>query len=459
MSIAQDQAPLSAIDWLSKRPSLSPYADKKDPRNGIISPPPSTFVTQIETKPLQKLEGDMIGLLSPQFSKIPTDVWQDQDALVLRNTLANLPSDLYPAARELLNRLLLSQANSSDDITLARLDTLVQNGTIQAAETMIEQLDITTPALFERYFDILMLLDKGDKSCALWRKNKELSTQSMLRVYCYTRLGDWEVADINYFVYKSLGDFSPAQQKLLAGYLEPEMIEEDENIPINVKTITPLEFHLFENIGQSIPLQALPVKFLVGNLSASAGWKFQIEAAERLSAYGAISAAHFTAIYTRDTPAASGDMWTRVKDFQKIYNTLRAQDIETVSNFLESYWRKTHHNPSAFLIAHILAPHLKVDAFANLKSRAKNEILLLAGLIDKQIVFSQNEFAWLDALLAQDTPPSSPKALDILKIIALSHAAKQGDTQSLRRAAELMAKFGFSDLAAQLVNQAAILSP
>ena len=75
---------------------------------------------------------------------------------------------------------------------------------------------------------------------------------------------------------------------------------------------TPLEFRLFEALGEPLPTAPLPLAFAVLDLSGDNGWRAQIQAAERLARAGSLPANRLLGIYTMREPAASGGVWDRV---------------------------------------------------------------------------------------------------------------------------------------------------
>ena len=77
--------------------------------------------------------------------------------------------------------------------------------------------------------------------------------------------------------------------------------------------ISPLEYRLYEAIGEPIPAAYLPIQYSQSDLSGENGWRAQVIAAERLSLTGAIPENQILGIYTSNDPGVSGGMWERVK--------------------------------------------------------------------------------------------------------------------------------------------------
>jgi hypothetical protein len=73
-------------------------------------------------------------------------------------------------------------------------------------------------------------------------------------------------------------------------------------------------------------------------LRSTAGWKAQIEAAERLVRVGAIAPNVLLGLYTERLPAASGGVWDRVDAFQQFDTALAAGDPGAVARSLPVAW-------------------------------------------------------------------------------------------------------------------------
>ena len=77
--------------------------------------------------------------------------------------------------------------------------------------------------------------------------------------------------------------------------------------------VTPLEYRLYEAIGEPIPAEYLPIQFSQSDLTGENGWRAQVIAAERLSLTGAIPENQILGIYTNHSQGVSGGIWARVK--------------------------------------------------------------------------------------------------------------------------------------------------
>ena len=101
--------------------------------------------------------------------------------------------------------------------------------------------------------------------------------------------------------------------------------------------ITPLEYRLYEAIGEPIPAEYLPIQYSQSDLSGENGWRAQVIAAERLSSTGAIPENQILGIYTSNNPGVSGGMWERVKVVQDLDFALEHE--EDFEHYFQNAWR------------------------------------------------------------------------------------------------------------------------
>jgi len=157
------------------------------------------------------------------------------------------------------------------------------------------------------------------------------------RIFCLARSGDWNAAALSLRTGVALGQITPDEDILLARFLDAEA--EPETPPPVPARITPLAWRMFEAIGEPLPTANLPLAFAHADLSDRAGWKAQVEAAERLARVGAIAPNQLLGLYTERDPAASGGVWDRVAAFQDFDAALSAGDPARVAVALPDVWR------------------------------------------------------------------------------------------------------------------------
>ena len=283
---------------------------------------------------------DAVGLLSPAQTGFPHALWglglTDEAAAAL--TRADTVG--LPALQGLLLTLLLAEAlppaDAGDDgrLLMARIDKLLAIGALEQAQALLDAaLPARTTELFRRSFDVALLTGHEDRACEALSQAPELAPTMPTRVFCVARGGDWSAAALTLRTAQALGHITPTEDALLSRFLDPDIFESDP-VPAPPKPVTPLIWRIYEAIGEPLPTSTLPLAFAHADLSERAGWKSQVEAAERLSRAGAISANLLLGLFTQREPAASGGVWDRVDAFQRFDAALQAGDTAAVEQRL-----------------------------------------------------------------------------------------------------------------------------
>jgi hypothetical protein len=204
---------------------------------------------------------------------------------------------------------------------------------------LLEQAGVTRDAAhFGAYMDAALLTGQEDAACAILSANRHLSPTLSHRVFCAARSGDWPTAALLFDTGNKLGEIAAADVPVLERFLYPEAFEGAPNLP-RPDQMTPLLFRLHEAIGEPLTTGLLPRAYAVADLRDLAGWKTQLEAAERLAAAGALPANRLLGLYTARQPAASGGVWERVTAVQRLETALRTRSAEAISKTLPAAWR------------------------------------------------------------------------------------------------------------------------
>lgn len=355
-------APLSAIDWLSQpvtaparsvvpnapapagAPSATAPQQAKPRSDEAIREAPVTkeggLPAEVAVSVLDGPSPDAVGLLSPAQTGFPLALWglglTDEAAAAL--TRAD-PVGL-PAMQSLLITLLLAEAQPPADsgqdgrLLMARVDKLLAMGALEQAQALLEAaLPARTPELFRRSFDVALLTGHEDRACAALSEAPELAPTLPTRVFCVAREGDWAAAALTLRTAQALGHITETEEILLSWFLDAELYE-DTPVPQPPKPVTPLIWRIYDAIGEPLPTSTLPLAFAHADLSERAGWKAQVEAAERLARAGAISPNLLLGLFTQRDPAASGGVWDRVDAFQRFETALQAGDVTAVEQRL-----------------------------------------------------------------------------------------------------------------------------
>ncbi|MQY41329.1 hypothetical protein GG681_01645 [Epibacterium sp. SM1969] len=398
------QEPLAAIDWLEV-----PAAAVADlPETILLEPPVSASVARpdITVTPLTALPAP-VGLVSPAATGLPLDLWQGSKARDLTRLIRQVRVDDSPAMQALLFTLLLSETRApegdEDALLLARLDRLMDLGAIDPALALAQQADPSqNAARFQRWFDASLLTGDEDRPCMLAATAPHLAPDYDVQIFCHGRQGDWSTASLLLDSARGLSLISEAESALLDQFLNPDLYE-DAAAPNLPAQITPLVFRLFETIGEPLPTATLPRAFAAADLRDLAGWKAQLEAAERLTHIGALHPNHMLGLMSARKPAASGGIWDRVAAWQRFEAALKTKSSDAVAKTLPKAWKAAR------------AAEVETG-FADLFSEQLAQIPLEG---------SAAELAWRIRLLAADyelaaqQPPSDGAANQFLADLAM----------------------------------------
>ena len=345
---AKAKPPLSASDWLSgsvqqpdnisswrpgdtRPPELKRRSKREIAATGAVEP---VGVTRLgEGNP------DSKGTVSPRAAGLPANLWgaSDSDTLV---RLVRASNPRLPTLRRLERRLLATQLlppatlpGTEGQLFLARVDKLLDMGATGAAKELLLTAGPGEPERFRRLFDIGLLSRDEAQACEVMDRTPGVAPSFPARIFCLALGGDWAAAALVFHGAEIMGRIDPQMATLLAHYLDDGYADSaTELVPPQV--VTPLELRLHEAIGQPLPSTSLPLPFALADLDENAGWKAQLEAAERLARAGAIPASQLRRIYLEQRPAASGGVWDRVSAVQALDAALARRDSAAVEKTL-----------------------------------------------------------------------------------------------------------------------------
>jgi hypothetical protein len=347
---AQDAGgPLSAIDWLSQSVA-TPATAATSGTSAPIDEPPVTeaggaLPASVTTSALDGPSPDGVGLIAPAVSGLPTDLWGAGLTREIAERLVSHPGNDLPALRQLFLTILLAEvaapvdAGGRGELLQARIDKLLALGALEQAAALIDAAGATSPELFRRAFDVALLTGAEDRACQSMADEPHLAPTVPARIFCLARSGDWETAALTIRTSKALNQITADQEALLSRFLDPDLFE-GEPVPPAPNPVTPLDWMIYAAIGEPLPTEGLPIAFSYAELSPRAGWKAQVEAAERLTRAGTIPPNVILGLYTERDPAASGGVWDRVKAFQDFEAAMTAQDAARVSVTLPVVWAR-----------------------------------------------------------------------------------------------------------------------
>ncbi len=391
------EAPLSAIDWLSD--SIATPPETPDTGGDVAT---SATPGAIDVTPLGGPIADAAGLLPPSATGLPRDLWGPAGTEDIVAALDAVPETPLPSLRNLLITLLLAEANAPSDsgkddrLLLARVDRLLETGALDRAAALLERAGAETPERFRRYFDIALLQGTETEACERMLARPDISPTYPARIFCLARGGDWQAAAVTLETANSLGILSPAEDLLLARFLDSEIIDEGLIAPDN-RPPSPLMFRMSEAVGEPIPTTTLPLPYAWADLRDTRGWKAQIEAGERLARHGVLSGNRLVGHYLRQRPSASGGVWERVAAIQQLQVDLAEGNAEKIDRDLSSVWIEMrdaglHHVFAAQYGKELAALPLSGPAATlalriGLRSPAYEEVALAARAEDVQLRF------------------------------------------------------------------------
>ncbi|MCK0151129.1 hypothetical protein MWU54_13905 [Marivita sp. S6314] len=399
LPLAAQETPLSAIDWLAVQRTVEPVVtvQPETPEKPVAQ---SATVPKIDVQPLDTPSIGGVGLLPSAVTGLPVALWQGSAEADLIAALERLhrrkPS--VPALDSLFHTLLLAEAtppagSRGEDLLRARLRSLYTHGLVAPAEALAERIGTLTPALFQQAFDLALLTGSDEALCQVLNDQPTLSNDLPTRIWCATRSGDFPRAMTIYQTATALGQLSDLDAELLLRFLDPEYAEDIQPLRPPVRP-TPLQFRLFEAIGEALPTTPLPLPFAVVELSGDSGWRAQLQAAERLARAGAIDGNQLLGVYTEQLRAASGGIWDRVDALQRFETALNTRDPGAVSSSLERVWPQMRTAGLLVPFSNLFAARLQGLPLSDRAERISG----FAGLLSKDY----ERFA--PALLGSDVP-------------------------------------------------------
>ena len=341
MPAATANAPLSAIDWLSKSVAMPIAQPPRSPGAGDVA----TEVTppRINTTPLGAPDADATGILPPSVTGLPQGFWGSTPTADLMRLIETAHVDALPALQDLLYTLLLAELDPPFDATgtgqlfLARVDKLLSLGGLDQARALLDVAGTDTPPTFRRWFDIALLMGDEDRACVTLDSRPGIAPTFPARVFCLARGGDWPAAALSLRTGEALGYVTGPEAELMTRFLDPVLFE-GEPVIAPPGPMTPLTWRLLEAIGEPVPTTTLPVAFAHADLRSNVGWKARIEAAERLARLGAVPGNLLWGLYAEGRPSASGGVWDRVSAAQTLDRALVLGNAREVDASLRNIW-------------------------------------------------------------------------------------------------------------------------
>lgn len=426
------ERPLSAIDWLSSSvatPAGSAVGRAVKPKQSD-EPPVSqsgALPSDVAVSRLDSASADAIGLLDPAQSGLPENLWGIALDTEVGAAITGMRTDLMPALRHLMHLILETKATPPVDNTgkgallLQRVDQLLNMGALEPAKALLAAASPENPEFFRRSFDVALLTGTEEAACEQMQQLPTLAPTFPARIFCLARSGDWNAAALTLRTAQVLGQISDEEDALLQVFLDPELYDPEATPPLPAR-MTPLSWRMFEAIGELVPTTSLPLAFAHAELRDIAGWRSQIEAAERLVRAGAIEPQVLFDFYAARAPAASGGVWDRVAPIQKLNAALDAQDQTAISAALIAVWP-------------LMAAAELETAFADVYAERLHGLDLTAEA--KRISFDIGLLSDAYQRYARETDTGADERAGFLKAVALGDLQDVKTDSSLARAIKL----------------------
>jgi len=365
---------------------------------------------------------EAVGLLPPAITGLPRELWGASDTTTLTRLFGAQPLQGLPAIQSFTETLALAELDPPADadperatLFLARVDLLLARGALDPAQAMIERTTPRNPEVFRRWFDVSLLLDHAERACAAMGANPDIAPALPARIFCLARSGDWSAAALTLGTGEALGRISADEGDLIARFLDPELFEGEAPLPPD-PALTPLTFQMRAAIGERPATTGLPLAFAHADLSDRAGWRAQLDAAERLSRSGAIEPAQWLAIYTARVPSASGGVWDRVAALQRFDAAILAGDTRATATLLPPAWAAMEAAGLEVPFAETYADHLMRLPLTGAPGLLSRRVALLSSRYEQvaQSAVPQNDAERFSFALATGEPAQPPPGADML---------------------------------------------
>jgi hypothetical protein len=195
-------------------------------------------------------------------------------------------------------------------------------------------------------------------------------------------------------------------------------------------------FRLFAANGTPVPTRSWPVVYANADLADTAGWKAQIEAAERLARTGAVPDNRLLGLYTQRQPAASGGVWDRVEALQRFETALGTRSPAAVSKTLPAAWTAMREARLSVHFAALFGEPLSAMVLSGPTADIAFDVLLLSPRYETAAQVFPN------------------RALNRPDLAAIAAGTAAGDARGDATAAAILAAFGAAPPDAQIVARA-----
>ena len=442
---------------------------------------------EISVTSLSRIDTNAVGLITPQNAGLPADFWRDAPASEISRLISAQHHHKIPEARALLSRLMVTELTPPTEKSggvatlVARLDWLLNNGALDAADALLDKAGVNHPALFARWFDVKLMLSRNAQACYPLKENPALSADLSTKIYCLAQNMDWFSAELTLVTGQNLGAIPPERALLLSYFLDPDLMEDGPAPKIQNRS-DPLEFTLREALALPRSASGITLSQAHIDLNDSAGWLAQLRAGERLARVGAIPPRYLDALYSENKASASGSIWDRVRAVAKLKSAMIQNNPKQICKSLNRAWTQMHKATLLHVFSEIFAQSLSTyNLLDDCMETQRNTILLhpnygalltdlneyipndsvLRAIVKNDfssaIPHSPIEDSLINAFI-QDPPILVSPSLSILNILAETTAGTDSYPRSIEHLISIFRAAGFKTEAQRLALQYIILS-
>ncbi len=407
---------IGSFDWRDPAAAAQLGAIGSGLRTGTVS---GQTITEITVSPLTGNDRDSVGLLPSSTTGFPVTLWRQSTVADLGQVLRSISPPKHAAIQDLFFNLLLAEADRPSTSTPKpedgsflelRIQKLIELGAIDPALAMLERAAPVPPSLVPLLFDVTMLDPNITPACPQVLGLTSDGKHDAARIFCLARKGDWLTATLVLDIAEALGTIRPQTAALLHQFLETDAQDDVAAQLPPPSQVDPLEFRLFEAIGDPLPAELLPRAFSATDLTGDNGWKSQLQAAERLAETGAISDNTFLGIYTKYPPAASGGIWDRVRSFQKLDQALQSKNTDIIAPALDQAWTQFRATNLTAEFASIFAPALLASSLQGSDRITAAKIIMLSRHYKRAVPMLGGQDRFLAAIAKSDLANTNPQS-------------------------------------------------
>lgn len=396
---AADAALLREPDWLSEVLAPDLGAKRSSSKSALVG----LTTEPIEVKPLDSAGSKATGVLPPEQSGIPSDIWGSSKATTLSRLMTPFLPEALPEITAFWHRLALAETLPPEGkggahlMMRARVDHLLNAGALDQAEALLQAASPLSPELFARAFDVGLLTQRADSACATMRSDPGLAPGLKARMFCLARSGDWAAAALTLRTAETLGQISARESALIGRFLDPELYEADPPPPPS-QPLSALDFTMREALALPRARGTLPLAFLHADLDNTTPWRDRILATERLVRAQALPPSALLELYLDGTSAASGGIWVRIDAVQELYAALDSGDDRAVGAALLAAWKALQPARLGFVLSGLATEELRDLELTGEAARLRFDLWLISPAY-KELVWDYDPQSAAETLL------------------------------------------------------------